>query len=145
MWAMAEGLILFYADDDLDDLDMFREVVNELGQEIRLYTHNHGEMLLSALRTSPSPQIIFLDLNMPGKDGFDVLAELKGSPDLKDIPVVIFSTSIDERNISRSYRLGANYYLPKSTTFAGFKKSLQHTLGINWNTFTPTSANFVYR
>lgn len=142
---MKRGLTICYADDDLDDLDFFRDVTQALDSSITLHTHNRGEKLLESLLKPPYPQIIFIDLNMPGKNGFDVLEELKHSAKLKNIPVVIFSTSSDERMVSKCLKLGANLYLRKSSSYDAFKKSIEDTLNINWKTFKPSLSNFIYR
>lgn len=141
----ATDLTIFYADDDLEDLEFFTEVTNAIDRDITVVTLNCGEKLIDALHNPPpSPQIIFLDLNMPGRNGFDVLQELKASDGLKEIPVIVFSTSFDEKSIAKSRELGANYYLPKLGSYESFKKSIEDTLRINWNTFEPTEHNFLY-
>ncbi len=141
---MNADLTIFYADDDAEDRDFFREVTNMISG-VRLYTHDHGNALLDALMSPPPlPHIIFLDLNMPGKNGFEVLRELKSKPDFQAIPVVIFSTSSDEKNISQSLEMGASYYLPKLENYESYKKSIHHTLSIDWQNFKPTRKNFLY-
>lgn len=138
--------VIFYADDDKDDLDFFRDVTDSLTGNIQLHTHNSVDSLLDSLQTPPPiPEVIFLDLNMPGKNGFDALQELKNNLQLKDIPVVIFSTSSDEQSVKKSLDMGASFYVTKSTTFATLKKSIEYTLGINWKTFEPSSRNFIYK
>ena len=129
---MNTELTVFYADDDADDLDFFKEAVDEIQGNVEVYTHNRGDKLLSALQNPPPlPQIIFLDLNMPGKNGFEVLQEIRHSDTWKEIPVVIFYTSGDEGSISKSRNLGASYYVQKSSCFDTFKQSIRHTLSIN--------------
>ena len=141
----AGNMTIFYADDDFEDLDFFTEVTNIIDREITVVTHDCGDKLIAALRNPPpSPHIIFLDLNMPGRNGFDILEELKTTENLKGIPVVIFSTSNDAVNIARSRSLGANLYLPKLPSYAAFKKSIEDTLKINWDTFKPNASNFLY-
>ncbi len=140
-----DDLTIFYADDDLEDLDFFKEVAGMINSEINVVTHTQGDHLIDALKNPPpAPHIIFLDLNMPGRNGFDILEELKTTEKFKEIPVVIFSTSSDEKNIARSRSLGANYYLPKMTSYDAFKKSIEATLNINWNTFQADETNFLY-
>ena len=141
---MQTDLTIFYADDDHEDLDFFREVTSTMSN-INLVTHNHGDALFDALQNPPpSPQLIFLDLNMPGKNGFEILRELKSKDKFKTIPVVIFSTSSDERNIELSMQMGASLYLPKLPEYESYKKSIQHTLSIDWKNFKPTRENFLY-
>lgn len=137
---------IFYADDDHDDLEFFKDVIETISHKINLFTHDHGDKILSALRNPPPiPQIIFLDLNMPGKSGFEVLQEIKSSDELKDLPVVIFSTSNDPGNIARSMQMGANFYVTKPTSFDSLKKSIEHTLQIDWATFKPDAVTFIYK
>ena len=141
---MHSELTIFYADDDTEDLDFFREVTSTISG-ITLYTHEHGNALIDALHNPPpSPHIIFLDLNMPGKNGFDVLREIKASESICEIPIVIFSTSSDDRNIEMSRQMGASLYLPKMSAYDCYKKSIQHTLSIDWKNFKPTRENFLY-
>lgn len=142
---MKNNITIFYADDDADDLEFFRDVTTAIDKKIELFTHENGNQLLVAVRNPPpSPQIIFLDLNMPGKDGFEVLKELKSTEEYKNIPVVIFSTSNDQGNIIKSKELGANLYITKPNSFAKFQKSIEHTLSINWEAFKPSLENFLY-
>lgn len=142
---MKNNITIFYADDDADDLEFFRDVTTAIDKKIELFTHENGNQLLVAVRNPPpSPQIIFLDLNMPGKDGFEVLKELKSAEEYKNIPVVIFSTSNDQGNIIKSKELGANLYITKPNSFAKFQKSIEHTLSINWEAFKPSLENFLY-
>lgn len=141
---MNNNFTIFYADDDADDLDFFRDVTRAIDKNITLLTHENGNQLLLAVKNPPpSPHIIFLDLNMPGKDGFEVLKELKSS-EHQNIPVVIFSTSNDQKNIQKCKELGANLYITKPNSFGKFRKSIEHTLAINWDAFTPTLENFIF-
>ncbi|HEX8577280.1 MAG TPA: response regulator [Flavobacterium sp.] len=142
---MKNELTIFYTDDDQEDLEFFSEVTNELGDHLNLVTQNNGQKLIDALHNPPpNPHILFLDLNMPGVSGFDILERLRKIDKFKLLPIVIFSTSNDEKTIRKSMDLGASYYIPKQTDFFKFKKSIEYTLNINWNTFIPTKNNFVY-
>lgn len=69
---------------------------------------------------APRPDLILLDLNLPRKDGREVLAELKSDPDLRTIPVVVLTTSKDDRDVSQAYRLQANCYIAKPVDFEQF-------------------------
>lgn len=140
---MSSQLTIFYADDDRDDLDFFREVLDGIKREIELYTHSGGQSLLTALQNPPPrPNMVFLDLNMPGKNGFDVLEEMRDSNELKDVPVIIFSTSDDRNAVERSRELGANLYLRKPTSYDNFKTTIQKMLDINWSHFKADPASF---
>lgn len=74
---------------------------------------------------APLPSIILLDLNMPGTDGREVLADLKRSDDLRTIPVVVLTTSSDERDIENCYEIGANSYVRKPVDLEGFMNAIR--------------------
>ena len=142
---MKNEFTIFYTDDDAEDIDFFTEVTSALGDHLNLVTQNNGKKLLHDLENPPpNPHIVFLDLNMPGFSGFDILQQLRSSEEYKNLPIVIFSTSRDEQTIAKSRELGASYYVPKPTDFLMLKKTIQHTLNINWDTFKPSKENFVY-
>lgn len=142
---MKNEFTIFYTDDDLDDLDFFSEVVDSMNTDVTLVTQNNGRKLLDALNNPPpSPSIIFLDLNMPGINGFDVLTEIRSTENLKNLTVVILSTSNDDKIIDKSLNLGANFYITKPNDFVSLKKSIEHSINVNWNLFTPNKDNFVY-
>jgi CheY-like chemotaxis protein len=77
------------------------------------------------------PGLILLDLNLPGTDGREVLARLKGDPDLRLVPVVVLTTSRDQRDVSGCYRAGANSYIQKPVDLAGFRAAME-TLREYW-------------
>jgi CheY-like chemotaxis protein len=80
---------------------------------------------------APRPGLILLDLNMPRKDGREALAELKADPDLREIPVVVLTTSSSEEDLHRIYGLGANSYITKPVTFRGLVEAMKQ-LGRYW-------------
>ena len=80
---------------------------------------------------APRPGVILLDLNMPKKDGREALKEIKAHPDVKDIPIVVFTTSKAEEDIYRSYKLGVNSFITKPVTFERLVEVMQ-TLGKYW-------------
>jgi CheY-like chemotaxis protein len=138
-------LTIFYTDDDEDDLSIFADAVESLPEKIQLKTYNGGDKLLTAIyNPPPTPHVVFLDLNMPGKNGFDVLTELRNS-DKKDIPVIIFSTSNEPGIIEKCRVLGANLFITKPVLMKDIVKSIQHALQINWKEFVTDTKNFVYK
>ena len=142
---MKSDLTIFYTDDDQDDLDFFKEIVSEIDSSYNVITQNNGLELLHALNNPPpTPYLIFLDINMPGINGLDVLKKVRESASHKSLPIVMFSTSNDESIIEKSRKLGATYYMPKSGVFDNLKKSIEHALSINWAGFIPTDKNFLY-
>ena len=99
----------------------------EDGDEALDYLHRRGEYADPA--SSPRPGVILLDLNLPGTDGRQVLNEIKNSERLRDIPVVVLTTSADERDITACYRAGANSYIQKPVDIDGFMKAIERLNG----------------
>jgi CheY-like chemotaxis protein len=120
---------IFYADDDPDDILLFKDVFQEIGRPIDITIAENGIILLEKLRDANQfPDAIFMDLNMPLKNGFQCLKEIKEHPAFKSIPVVILSTSSTLDNIERSYKLGAFQYIQKPTQYAHLKVSIEKCL-----------------
>lgn len=99
----------------------------EDGDEALDYLHRRGRYADPA--RSPRPGVILLDLNLPGTDGRQVLSELKSSESLRDIPVVVLTTSADERDVTACYRAGANSYIQKPVDIDGFMKAIERLNG----------------
>lgn len=102
--------------------------VAEDGEEAMDFLHKRGKF-----SSAPSPEIILLDLNLPRKDGREVLAEIKGDPLLKHIPVIILTTSEDEADVWSSYKLQANCFVTKPVDMEQFTKAL-NCIGEFWFT-----------
>ena len=118
-----QSISILVADDDPDDrlliADAFSEV--SLANELR-FVHD-GEELLSYLQqrapfvAAPRPGVVLLDLNMPRKDGREALAEIKADPDLRNIPVVVLTTSRAEEDVLRAYDLGVAGFVVKPVSY----------------------------
>jgi CheY-like chemotaxis protein len=128
------------ADDDADDRLLAKDALAESRLVNDLHLVADGQELLDYLRhqgkyeepsTSPRPGVILLDLNMPKKDGFEALTEIRSDPDLRHIPVVILTTSKAEEDIYRGYDLGANSFVTKPVTFEGLVDAMS-ALGQYW-------------
>lgn len=76
-------------------------------------------------RSTAAPGLILLDLNLPGTDGREVLARVKSDPELRCVPVVVLTTSADERDVSGCYHAGANSYIQKPVDLAGFRAAMR--------------------
>jgi CheY-like chemotaxis protein len=120
------GIVILMADDDEEDrmltADALREskLANDLttvndGEELMDYLHHRGKHAPPA--AAPRPGLVLLDLNMPRKDGREVLREMKADPLLRSIPVVVLTTSKAEEDVERIYDLGANSFIVKPVTF----------------------------
>lgn len=140
-------LSILLADDDTDDCIFFKNALGELPQSTHLTTVHDGEQLMQLLtnETNELPDVLFLDLNMPRKNGFECLSEIKLSKKLKQLSVIIFSTSFEQEVVNRLYQNGAHYFIRKPSEFSQFKKIIQHSLALiaQENISQPTKENFV--
>ena len=139
---------LLLADDDEDDCDFFKEALNELLLSTSLVTVNDGVQLMDFLSESGAenlPDILFLDLNMPRKNGLECLTEIKQKQEYKDLPVIIFSTSLDRDIVDLVYQKGAVHYIRKPGEFAKLKKVIANALSITSqsNFKQPVRENFI--
>ena len=129
-------LNILLADDDVDDISFFDKALKELPVSTHLTTVNDGEQLMNYLSENLEhlPDILFLDLNMPRKNGFECLSEINENEKLKKISVVIFSTSYPQDKsyelgmISNLFKLGARVYIRKPSDYAQLKQTIQHAL-----------------
>jgi CheY-like chemotaxis protein len=118
-------------EDDPGDVLMTTEAFELSQRGSTLHVVGDGEQAMRFLRRTgeftgaPRPGLILLDLNLPGRHGLEVLAELKAAPDLLTIPVVIFSTSQAETDIVASYQLHANAYITKPVSFDLFTEAIR--------------------
>jgi CheY-like chemotaxis protein len=117
---------ILLAEDDSDDRMFFEDVLKEVVMNTNLLVADDGVELMTVLDESvpPPPDIIFLDLNMPKKNGFECLKEIRQTDKLKGIPVIIFSTSDNADAINATYSLGANFYMRKPRSFDMLKKAI---------------------
>ncbi len=122
---------ILLAEDDETDVKFIIRAFERVWKEPNIHVVNNGEEALAFLyrqgeyADSPRPDLILLDLNMPRKNGFEVLEEVKKSEELKHIPIVILTTSDDEESIRQSYGLHANSYITKPTTFEELQRVVQ--------------------
>lgn len=131
---------ILIADDDVDDCQMIRDALVESRLRNELYFVHNGEELMDFLKHRgkyeerarfPSPGLILLDLNMPKMDGREALKAIKGDPNLRQIPVVVLTTSRAEEDIFRTYNLGVNSFITKPVAF-GALVEMMRGLGHYW-------------
>jgi len=127
----ADMVDVLLVEDDQGDILMTREAFEHYKIRNTLHVVTDGEQALQFLRRTgeyakaPRPGLILLDLNLPRRDGLEVLAELKEDPELRVIPVVILTTSQAEEDILRSYSLHANAYVSKPVDFERFMEVIR--------------------
>lgn len=137
--AEIKPIVILMADDDDDDYLLTKKalaesrLLNDLkrvkdGEELMDYLHRRGDY---AAENAPRPGVILLDLNMPRKDGREALREIKSDESLRNIPVVVFTTSKAEEDIYKTYQLGVNSFITKPVTFDNLT-DVMRTLGNYW-------------
>ena len=121
---------ILLADDDKDDSILFQEILEELPLSTHLTKVSNGEQLMQFLNETKDqlPDVLFLDLNMPRKNGYDCLSEIKGSEKLKSLSVIIFSTAFEPQVISLLYEKGAQYYIRKPNNYWQLKNLIHQAL-----------------
>jgi CheY-like chemotaxis protein len=137
------------ADDDEDDRLFFTDAFSELKIDTKVNTFNDGVELMDYLNNSESvlPNILFLDLNMPRKNGVECLLEIKENERFNDIAIAIYSTSSSEEHIEETFVNGANIYIKKPSDFNTLKKILSEVVTLNWQYHTSglNKDNFLLR
>ncbi|MCI0680804.1 MAG: response regulator [Gemmataceae bacterium] len=119
---------ILLVEDNRGDVELTREALEDAKVSNRLHVVQDGVEAMEFLRrqgphaAAPRPDLILLDLNLPRKDGREVLAEIKADDDLRVIPVVVLTTSKADEDIMKSYKHHVNSYITKPVDFAGFTK-----------------------
>ena len=140
MSRLKRSVPILIADDDEDDRDMIRDALKESRLLNNLHCVKDGEELLDYLHhrdkfedqiKNPLPGLILLDLNMPRMDGREALREIKTNPNLRQIPVVVLTTSQAEEDIFRTYELGVNSFITKPVSFESLVKVMK-AIGHYW-------------
>jgi DNA-binding NtrC family response regulator len=134
------------ADDDSDDCLLFKDALSEFPISTHLMVVNDGEQLMNLLvGIFKIPEVLFLDLNMPRKNGFECLSEMKTMQRLQQMPIVIFSTSFDIDIVKKLYNEGAHYYIRKPNEFRKFTEIVHYAISsVNQaQLLKPTLENFI--
>ncbi|MEO6539941.1 MAG: response regulator [Ferruginibacter sp.] len=142
----AKHLNILLADDDTDDCIFFKDALEAIPVSTKLNIVNDGEELMNYLhgQTGSLPHILFLDINMPRKNGFECLAEIKSHEKLRHLPVVMFSTSGEQEKINLLFQAGADVYVRKPNSFAQLVQVIQLALPMAAeNTKAPLKLKYV--
>lgn len=146
MRRVGQAVDILLVEDNPADVALTEEALQESKLANRLMVAEDGEQALAILRRkgthahAPRPDLILLDLNLPGMDGREVLAEIKGDQALRRIPVVILTTSKAEEDVFRSYDLHANCYITKPIDLQQFVKVVK-VVDEFWLTIVRRSVN----
>lgn len=123
---------ILLADDDVEECFLFKSIVFEVAPHIEVQTVNDGDQVagsLAALR----PDLLFLDLNMPCKNGIQCLQELKDNLHYRSIPVIVYSTSASPLDINQAYGFGASLYIKKPSLYKELIETLRQVFQMDWN------------
>ncbi len=124
---------ILLADDDEDDRELFSDALREVHSNVKLTTAKNGVDLMRLLESwkGTLPDVIFLDLNMPLKNGFECLDEIKAAEHLKELPVVILSTSSQQETMDILFRKHASMYIKKPGTYPQLRNAIEQTLKVH--------------
>jgi len=123
--AMLNSIQILQVEDDQDDIELMEQAFEDNGFRIQLKTIKQGDLVFPFLESAPTlPDIILLDLNIPKMHGRELLKALKSSPALKEIPVIILTTSSSPDDMDYCLSLGADRYISKPATIEGFRETV---------------------
>lgn len=119
---MPQSITVLLIDDNPADLLLAQEALSEHEDRVNVITHSDGLTALTYLRDTRQalPDVILLDVNMPGLSGFEVLGSIRQDPELRHLPVVMLSNSSDAKDVDTAYDLITSSYMVKSPKFADF-------------------------
>lgn len=144
-----QALNIILADDDKDDRLFFKDVIDQINIKTKLLIFNNGQELMDYLLVPDVvlPHLVFLDLNMPIKNGMECLEEIRSTDRLQNLVVAIYSTSSSEKDIENTFIRGANIYINKPNSFNELKKVIKKIIELNWNYQTSNLdiENFLFR
>jgi CheY-like chemotaxis protein len=144
-----DTLKIVLADDDKEDRLLFKEAIDEIGINTDLSLFKDGQELMDFLNSTEGtlPHVVFLDLNMPVKNGMECLEEIRNNDALNSLSVAIYSTSSSEKDIENTFLKGANIYINKPNTFSDLKGVIKKVLQLNWQyqTSNLNKDNFLFR
>jgi CheY-like chemotaxis protein len=125
-------LHILLADDDSDDSFLFNEAVEQSDLPLTLSRAEDGNQLLSFLEKEGSPDILFLDVNMPYKNGIECLHEIRSNAKFDQLPIVIYSTTNYKVNIDACFEGGADFYVVKPNSFEDILKMIRTVCNKEW-------------
>ena len=131
---MIEDKVILLVEDSDEDYAAAKRAFKKVSLANPVYRCSDGDEALDFLfhrgdfedpADAPRPAIVLLDLNLPGTDGREVLKQIKGDQKLKTIPVIVMTTSSDERDVNKCYEMGANSYMQKPVDVQGFVRAIE--------------------
>lgn len=131
---MTGARTILLVEDSPDEVALAQAAFRRVGADHRLLVAEGGEeaierLLGSGTSAEPRPDLVLLDLKLPGVDGFEVLRRVRAHEHARLVPIVVLTSSVEERDVLASYRLGANSYVRKPTDFDEFLTVLERIVG----------------
>lgn len=137
---------IYYVDDDSFDLHIFQYALSKINENVNLYSYSNPLSFLSELENiSTENTLIILDINMPKKDGFEVLKEVREERALDQVPVVMFSTSDNPSSVSMSKEMGANSYTIKPMAIENLTDLIKQLIHADWQKKIGNEADFIIK
>jgi CheY-like chemotaxis protein len=135
-YILDKSLHVFIADDDIDDVDFFKSALADIAKHIKITVASNGDELMEFLQIT-TPDLIFLDINMPCKNGIDCLSEIRALKKFDRTPIIMYSTTANDHHIDKTYELGANLYFEKTVSYEAIKEHLRDILSHSPNELLP--------
>lgn len=145
--SQSKTLHLIITDDDSDDQELFSMAISEISNNIKISLAENGSDLIKMLQEKELPDLIFLDLNMPGMNGIECLMKIRNNPKSAGLPVLIYSTSANPEQIDEAYNHGANYYLQKPCSYRDIQNLVSKVFALSVDQLLnqPERADFLVR
>jgi DNA-binding NtrC family response regulator len=128
-------------DDDIDDCDVFGQALQLVSNSLQLSYIHQSEAVLTAIAAF-QPDLIFLDINLPRISGFDCLNEIQKSGKFANIPIIMYSSSDNPKEVHAAYGLGATLYFRKPSNFTQLVQSLKDIIAMTWESPTAIKAQY---
>ena len=122
---------IFIADDDEDDVYFVKTALASVNPEIKAQHFTKGDELIATLKNY-IPDILFLDLDMPGANGLQCIQAIQSNPGTANLPIVIFSSTNQPSNVSTAYEIGAHLFFKKPSSFSALVSALNTILNLDW-------------
>ena len=140
---MKSPLKLLLIEDDMDDVELLKEAFSDNNVEYEMEVIMEGDRVKPFLQNAEFiPTIIIMDLNLPKTDGKEILKDIKLTDAFKNIPLIVFSTSSSKEDIEYAYSLGANKFITKPTTIAGWNETIEVVIHLS-STYNSTSESLM--
>lgn len=138
------NLHVLLVDDDSEESYLFNEALEHAHLNIRLSRAIDGNDLMAYLLREAPPDLVFMDINMPYKDGLEALTEIRNNPKFKNLPLIIYSTTKNENSINACYEKGADLFVIKPDDFDELMHVVEKVCTYDWKNYTkPSRENFV--